>query len=159
MNPQGPRSDRAFFFRTTRLKKEHELYQKELVDQKIKTDKLVANGAEEWDIKNSVRPSTATRYRRERVLMDEFVHAPQGKMTEESEKMIKDSQERLGKAYDELRQLVVREETILAMHDAMPGDADFTSRRCRRRRNRPSPRKKPYSRPRGSWKRPLCSCR
>ncbi|KAJ7805212.1 hypothetical protein B0H14DRAFT_2881373 [Mycena olivaceomarginata] len=77
--------------------KEHELYQKELVDQKIKTDKLVANGAEEWDIKNS------------------------GKMTEESEKMIKDSEERLGKAYDELRQLVVsaKKEPALAQEEAL----------------------------------------
>ncbi|KAJ7897372.1 tubulin binding cofactor A-domain-containing protein [Mycena olivaceomarginata] len=76
-----------------RLKKEHELYQKELVDQKIKTDKLVANGAEEWDIKNS----------------------------EESEKMIKDSEERLGKAYDELRQLVVsaKKEPALAQEEAL----------------------------------------
>ncbi|KAJ6520294.1 tubulin binding cofactor A-domain-containing protein [Mycena sanguinolenta] len=68
---------------TNRLKKELELYQKELVDQKIKTDKLIAAGAEEWDIKNS------------------------GKMTDESEKMIKDATERLAQAYHELRQLVV----------------------------------------------------
>ncbi|KAF8204354.1 tubulin binding cofactor A-domain-containing protein [Mycena galopus ATCC 62051] len=67
---------------TNRLKKEHELYQKELVDQKIKTDKLVADGADEWAIKNS------------------------GKMTDESEKMIKDSAARLGKAYGELKDLV-----------------------------------------------------
>jgi len=75
---------------TNRLKKEHELYQKELVDQKIKTDRLVADGADEWAIKNS------------------------GKMTDESEKMIKDSAARLGKAYGELKDLVVREEAIPA---------------------------------------------
>ena len=42
------------------LKKEHELYQKELVDQKLKKDKLIADGAEDWDIKNAVRLHTAT---------------------------------------------------------------------------------------------------
>jgi len=67
----------------TRLKKEYELYQKEAVDQKLKKDKFVADGAEDWDIKNA------------------------GKMLDESEKMIKDSSERLGKAYGELRDLVV----------------------------------------------------
>ncbi|KAJ7269265.1 tubulin binding cofactor A-domain-containing protein [Mycena haematopus] len=67
---------------TNRLKKEYELYQKELVDQKLKTDKLIANGAEEWDIKNS------------------------GKMTDESEKMIKHSKAELAKAYGELKDLV-----------------------------------------------------
>jgi len=78
---------------TSRLKKEHELYQKEAVDQKIKKDKLIAEGAEEWDIKNA------------------------GKMEDESEKMILDSAGRLAKAYGELRDLVVREETIPFRHD------------------------------------------
>ncbi|KAK7063821.1 BHLH domain-containing protein [Favolaschia claudopus] len=69
----------------SRLKKENELYQKELVDLKVKKDKLVAEGAEaeEWDVKNA------------------------GRMMDESEKMIKDSAERLGKAYGELRDLIV----------------------------------------------------
>ncbi|KAJ7665292.1 tubulin binding cofactor A-domain-containing protein [Mycena polygramma] len=68
---------------TARLKKEHELYQKELVDQKLRKDKLVAEGAEEWHINNA------------------------GKMMDESEKMIKDAAERFGKAFEELRELVV----------------------------------------------------
>jgi hypothetical protein len=43
------------------LKKEHELYQKEAVDQKLKKDKLIADGVDdsEWEVKNAVR-STAT---------------------------------------------------------------------------------------------------
>ncbi|KAJ7733576.1 tubulin binding cofactor A-domain-containing protein [Mycena maculata] len=68
---------------TSRLKKEHELYRQEAVDQKIKKDKLIADGAEEWDIKNA------------------------GKMEDESEKMIQDSAGRLAKAYGELRDLIV----------------------------------------------------
>ncbi|KAJ6623115.1 tubulin binding cofactor A-domain-containing protein [Mycena sp. CBHHK59/15] len=74
---------------TMRLKKENGMYQKEVVDQKLKKVKLVADGAEEWDIKNA------------------------GKMEEESEKMIKDSATRLDKAYGELRDLVVRDRTYL----------------------------------------------
>ncbi|KAJ7750323.1 tubulin binding cofactor A-domain-containing protein [Mycena metata] len=82
---------------TSRLKKEHELYQKEAVDQKIKQDKLVADGAEEWDIKNA------------------------GKMLDESEKMIKDSAGRFARAYGELRDLIVsaKKEAALAQ------DAEF----------------------------------
>ncbi|KAJ6541908.1 tubulin binding cofactor A-domain-containing protein [Mycena capillaripes] len=70
---------------TSRLKKEHELYQKELADQKLKKDKLIADGADsdEWEVKNL------------------------GKMMDESEKMIKDSGERFGKAFEELRELIV----------------------------------------------------
>ncbi|KAJ6601370.1 tubulin binding cofactor A-domain-containing protein [Mycena vulgaris] len=80
---------------TSRLKKEHELYQKELVDQKLKKDKLIADGAEEWDIKNA------------------------GRMEDESEKMIKDSAARLGKAYGELRDLIVsaKKEPALAQDE------------------------------------------
>ncbi|KAJ7144851.1 tubulin binding cofactor A-domain-containing protein [Mycena crocata] len=76
---------------TARLKKEHELYQKEAVDQKLKKDKLIASGAEEWDIKNA------------------------GKMEDESEKMIQDSAGRLAKAYGELRDLVVSAKKIPAL--------------------------------------------
>ncbi|KAJ7922879.1 tubulin binding cofactor A-domain-containing protein [Mycena leptocephala] len=70
---------------TSRLKKEHEHYQKEAVDQKLKKDKLIADGVDdsEWEVKNA------------------------GKMLDESEKMIKDSEERLAKAYGELRDLIV----------------------------------------------------
>ena len=38
-----------------RLYKEHRLYQKEEEDLKRTLDKHVANNAEEWDIKNTVR--------------------------------------------------------------------------------------------------------
>ncbi|KAF7337647.1 BHLH domain-containing protein [Mycena sanguinolenta] len=96
---------------TNRLKKELELYQKELVDQKIKTDKLIADGAEEWDIKNAVHGRAGA---------NELL-ACQGKMTDESEKMIKDSTERLAKAYDQLRELIVS-----AKQDpALAQDEDF----------------------------------
>ncbi|KAJ7492175.1 tubulin binding cofactor A-domain-containing protein [Mycena latifolia] len=80
---------------TARLKKEYELYQKELVDQKLKKDRLVADGAEEWDIKNA------------------------GKMEDESEKMIKDATTRLAKVYGELRDLVVsaKKEPALAQDE------------------------------------------
>ncbi|KAJ7150216.1 tubulin binding cofactor A-domain-containing protein [Mycena filopes] len=76
---------------TSRLKKEHELYQKELVDQKLRKDKLIADGAEEWDIKNA------------------------GKMMDESDKMIKDSGERFARAFGELRDLVVSAKKELAL--------------------------------------------
>ena len=38
-----------------RLYKEHKLYQKEEEDLKRKLDKYIADNAEEWDIKNTVR--------------------------------------------------------------------------------------------------------
>ncbi|KAJ7654180.1 hypothetical protein B0H17DRAFT_1100289 [Mycena rosella] len=79
----------------SRLKKEHELYQKELADQKLKKGRLVAEGAEDWDIKNA------------------------GKMEDESEKMIKDAAARLAKVYGELRDLVVsaKKEPALAQDE------------------------------------------
>ena len=43
-----------------RLAKEQKLYAQENQDQKLKVDKLVANNADEWDIKNGVRPHTRT---------------------------------------------------------------------------------------------------
>ncbi|KAI0639860.1 tubulin binding cofactor A [Trametes polyzona] len=69
-----------------RLYKEHRLYQKEEEDLKRKLDKYVAEGAEDWDIKNTRR------------------------MLEESGKMIKDSAERLGGVMQELRELVLAAE-------------------------------------------------
>lgn len=38
-----------------RLTKEQKLYAQENQDQKLKVDKLIANNADEWDIKNGVR--------------------------------------------------------------------------------------------------------
>jgi tubulin-specific chaperone A len=67
----------------TRLLKEHNMYRKEAEDQQRKLDKFVADGAEEWDIKNATR------------------------MMEESNKMIKDSSERLGNAVEDLRAIVL----------------------------------------------------
>ncbi|KAH7886188.1 tubulin binding cofactor A [Phlebopus sp. FC_14] len=66
-----------------RLLKEYVLYGKEAEEQKRKLDKLIAENAEEWDIKNARR------------------------ILEESQRMIKDSDVRLGNAVQELRALVV----------------------------------------------------
>ncbi|KAL4067344.1 tubulin binding cofactor A [Scleroderma yunnanense] len=67
---------------TKRLLKEHILYGKEAEDQKRKLDKLIAENAEEWDVKSARR------------------------ILEESQRMIKDSDDRLGKAVQELRTIV-----------------------------------------------------
>ncbi|KII94011.1 hypothetical protein PLICRDRAFT_412855 [Plicaturopsis crispa FD-325 SS-3] len=67
----------------TRMAKEHNLYRKEAEDQKLKLDKFVAEGAEDWDIGNATR------------------------MLEESHRMITDSSTRLGKAVGDLRDLIV----------------------------------------------------
>jgi len=65
-----------------RLSKEHGLYKKEVEEQKKKLDRLKAEKAEEWDIKNA------------------------GKMLEESSKMVTDSETRRDKAAGELRDVV-----------------------------------------------------
>ncbi|KIP11705.1 hypothetical protein PHLGIDRAFT_437851 [Phlebiopsis gigantea 11061_1 CR5-6] len=67
-----------------RLFKEHRSYILEAEQQKIKLDKFVADGAEDWDIKNAKR------------------------MLEESHKMVADTANRLGNAVQDLRQLTVR---------------------------------------------------
>lgn len=69
---------------TKRLLKEHILYAKEAEEQQRKLDKLIADNAEQWDV-NSAR-----------------------RILEESHRMIKDSDNRLGKAVRELRELVLR---------------------------------------------------
>ncbi|KAI0815356.1 tubulin binding cofactor A-domain-containing protein [Irpex lacteus] len=74
---------------TKRLFKEHKSYVLEEEQQKIKLDKFIADGAEEWDIKNA------------------------RKMLEESGKMVKDLAGKLGASVQDLRQLV-----IAAEHDA-----------------------------------------
>ncbi|GBE77476.1 tubulin binding cofactor A-domain-containing protein [Sparassis latifolia] len=71
-----------------RLWKEHKSYQTEEVQQRIKVDKFKAVGAEDWDIKNGTR------------------------MLEESQKMVKDTANRLGVALQELRELIVTAEKI-----------------------------------------------
>jgi len=66
-----------------RTYKEHNLYREEVAANKIKLDKLKADGTEEeWYIKNAI------------------------KLIEESNKMIDDAAERLAVAHDELRDLV-----------------------------------------------------
>ncbi|KAJ7070586.1 tubulin binding cofactor A [Mycena amicta] len=82
---------------TARLKKEHDMYQKEAVDLKLKKDKLVADAGDEWDIKNTTR------------------------MLEESEKMITDTAERLGRAHGELRDVVVSAKK----EPTLTGDAEY----------------------------------
>ena len=71
-----------------RLAKEYGLYQKEAEEQKKKVEKFIADGAEEWDIKNGK------------------------KMLEESEKMIQDTRGRLEKAADELKDLIDRSKRV-----------------------------------------------
>ncbi|KAG2076799.1 tubulin binding cofactor A [Suillus decipiens] len=68
---------------TKRLLKEHILYAKEAEEQQRTLDKLIANNTEEWDVKNARR------------------------VLEESHRMIKDSDNRLGKAVQDLRELVL----------------------------------------------------
>ncbi|KIJ66378.1 hypothetical protein HYDPIDRAFT_180825 [Hydnomerulius pinastri MD-312] len=68
---------------TKRLLKEHILYGKEAEEQKRKLDKMIAENADEWDTLNVRR------------------------IFDESQRMIKDSDDRLGKAVQELRGLVV----------------------------------------------------
>lgn len=48
----------AYIRGTTRLFKEHRSYVLEEEQQKIKVDKFVADGAEDWDIKNGVRATS-----------------------------------------------------------------------------------------------------
>jgi len=66
-----------------RLLKEHNLYRKETEEQQRRVDKYIADGADEYDIRN------------------------QQKLLVEAQKMIPDSQKRLGSAVVELRELVV----------------------------------------------------
>ncbi|KAA1471377.1 tubulin binding cofactor A [Dentipellis sp. KUC8613] len=80
-----------------RIAKEQKIYRDEVEELRRKTDKLAAEGAEEWDIKNGNR------------------------MTEESEKMVKDANVRLGKAVGELRDLVnaAKKDPALAEDEAL----------------------------------------
>ncbi|KAF8709729.1 TBCA family, partial [Rhizoctonia solani] len=80
-----------------RLWKEHNMYRQEALQLKSKLDKLVAEGADEYDIKNAK------------------------KIFEEGEKMIPNSENRLAKAIIELRELVVYARTVPAFEN----DQDF----------------------------------
>ncbi|KAF9225366.1 tubulin binding cofactor A [Gyrodon lividus] len=67
---------------TKRLLKEYSMYSKEAEEQQRKLDKMIAKNAEEWDIKNA------------------------GRILDESQRMIKDSNDRLGKAVEKLQTFV-----------------------------------------------------
>ncbi|KAI0061376.1 tubulin binding cofactor A [Artomyces pyxidatus] len=71
-----------------RLTKENRLYTKEVEDNRLKVEKFKADGAEDWDIKNGTR------------------------LVEESQKMVKDTEVRLGTSVGELRDLVNEAEKI-----------------------------------------------
>ncbi|KDR85640.1 hypothetical protein GALMADRAFT_234632 [Galerina marginata CBS 339.88] len=78
-----------------RLAKETKLYRKETGQLETKLEKLVADAADEWDVKNA------------------------RKMVDESNKMILDCTTRLGKAVEDLQALIksAKEETGLAATD------------------------------------------
>jgi len=84
---------------TKRLMKEHNIYRKEAEDQKRKLDKFVDDGAEDWDIKNATR------------------------MMEESNRMIKDSADRLSNAVEDLSAIVLSAQK----EPALTGDQDLTN--------------------------------
>ncbi|KAF8841926.1 tubulin binding cofactor A [Paxillus ammoniavirescens] len=67
---------------TKRLLKEHNLYGKEAGEQQLKLDKMIAENAEDWEIRQAKR------------------------IFDESQRMIKDTSVRLGKAVQELQTLV-----------------------------------------------------
>ncbi|KAJ4468538.1 tubulin binding cofactor A-domain-containing protein [Lentinula lateritia] len=70
-----------------RLWKENTLYRKDTVDLQLKLDKMIADGAEEWDLKNAKR------------------------LVEESQKMVIDTSVRMGRAVGELRDVVIKART------------------------------------------------
>ncbi|EAU92258.2 hypothetical protein CC1G_00477 [Coprinopsis cinerea okayama7 len=80
-----------------RLVKENGLYKKEVEQNVAKRDKFIADGAEEWDIKNA------------------------GKLVEESEKMVQDTATRLAAAVADLRVIVDGAKT----REDLAEDADF----------------------------------
>ncbi|KAL1748921.1 tubulin binding cofactor A [Schizophyllum fasciatum] len=67
----------------SRLWKEYNMYRKEAEDQKIKVDKMVADGGDEYETRNAQR------------------------ILAESEKMVEDTSSRVGKAAVDLREIVV----------------------------------------------------
>ncbi|KZT08633.1 tubulin binding cofactor A [Laetiporus sulphureus 93-53] len=76
-----------------RLYKEHKSYEREAEELKRKLDKFIADGAEDWDIKNTRR------------------------MMEESQKMIQDTSNRLGGSMQDLRELIVSAEQDPALRE------------------------------------------
>ncbi|KAJ3936426.1 MAG: tubulin binding cofactor A-domain-containing protein [Lentinula lateritia] len=82
-----------------RLWKENTLYRKDTVDLQLKLDKMIADGAEEWDLKNAKR------------------------LVEESQKMVIDTSVRMGRAVGELRDVVIKART----EPLLAGDNDLLS--------------------------------
>lgn len=66
-----------------RVFKEHEIYGNEVVENKIKLDKLRAEGEEDWGVRNAA------------------------KLVEESKKMVVNTDQRLRKAVEDLRDVIV----------------------------------------------------
>ncbi|KAI0046689.1 tubulin binding cofactor A, partial [Auriscalpium vulgare] len=102
-----------------RLSKEIGLYTKEVEQNRIKVEKFKADGAEDWDIKNGVRTYQSvsscplTLWQRKTRLIDE------------SQRMVRDSQDRLGKATEELRVLVNSAERV----DGLEGEEELAEAR------------------------------
>jgi hypothetical protein len=101
-----PDRDRVHRRHSRRLLKEHGSYKDEIVQLQLKHDKFVAEGAEEWDIKNAVRHTVY--YRGEPGLTDDG----KARMTDESRRMVEDVDERLGASVQDLRDLIVRSLTF-----------------------------------------------
>jgi Tubulin binding cofactor A len=78
------------------------MYQEEAEVQKRKLEKLTAEMAEEWDVKNAVCASVLIFYNLEYWRLD-----LQTRMMEEADKMIKDSSQRLRNAVEDLKAIVV----------------------------------------------------
>ncbi|KAL4251550.1 Tubulin-specific chaperone A [Abortiporus biennis] len=76
-----------------RLMKENRLYQKEEESLKQKLDKFIADGAENWDIKNTRN------------------------MMEESHRLVEDTAKRLGGATQDLREAIVASQKVLPSDD------------------------------------------
>ncbi|KZV69714.1 tubulin binding cofactor A [Peniophora sp. CONT] len=80
-----------------RLMKEVGMYRKEVEQNQIRLEKLRADGAEDWDVKNA------------------------GLLVAESEKMVTDSSDRMGRAVGELRDLVV----LAKKHPELSNDEEY----------------------------------
>ncbi|KAF9075012.1 tubulin binding cofactor A-domain-containing protein [Rhodocollybia butyracea] len=82
-----------------RLLKENGIYTKETGDLQRKLDKMIDDGAEEWDLKNAKR------------------------LVEESTRMIADTRDRMGRAVGELKDVVIKAKT----EPTLAEDPDFLS--------------------------------
>ncbi|KAF8514338.1 hypothetical protein BU17DRAFT_52644 [Hysterangium stoloniferum] len=85
-----------------RLLKEHKLYNQEMEAQQRRVDQYIADGKDEYDIKNQA--STADHLHYMCYIISTFL---QKNILAESQKMVPDVQKRLGDAVVDLRELVV----------------------------------------------------